>query len=80
MTDDRDQRRATPDEAAPAAGSDASAAAAHGPARNRIDEAARRRLGRDLRLLYASVLNQPLPDRFMRLVEELDAESRNKEG
>ncbi len=46
-----------------------------GPQRRRdrpgLEEVARRRLGRNLRLLYAGVLNQPLPERFTRLLDEL---------
>ncbi|GLS45599.1 NepR family anti-sigma factor [Methylobacterium brachythecii] len=41
---------------------------------------ARRRIGRDLRLLYAGVLNQPLPERLTRLVDELAAQDRSTEG
>lgn len=41
---------------------------------------AQRRIGRDLRLLYAGVLNQPLPERLTRLVDELAAQDRSKEG
>jgi hypothetical protein len=36
---------------------------------------ARRRIGRNLRLLYAEVLNQPLPDRFDALLADLAARS-----
>ena len=36
---------------------------------------ARRRIGRNLRLLYAEVLNQPLPDRFDALLADLVARS-----
>ena len=45
------------------------------PAQGRIEEAARRRLGHNLRLLYASVLAQPLPERFTRLLDELAAQN-----
>ncbi|GJE54914.1 MULTISPECIES: NepR family anti-sigma factor [Methylobacterium] len=40
----------------------------------------RRRIGRNLRLLYGSVLDQPLPERFTRLIDELAAASKNSEG
>ncbi|WP_147047061.1 NepR family anti-sigma factor [Methylobacterium gnaphalii] len=41
---------------------------------------ARRRIGRGLRLLYAGVLNQPLPERLTRLVDVLAAQDRSTEG
>jgi hypothetical protein len=41
---------------------------------------ARRRIGRDLRLLYGSVLDQPLPERFTRLIDELAADSGSRKG
>ena len=43
------------------------------PGKARIDESARQRLGQNLRLLYTSVLNQPLPDRFKTLLDALSA-------
>ncbi|MCJ2081009.1 NepR family anti-sigma factor [Methylobacterium sp. J-090] len=39
---------------------------------------ARRRIGRDLRLLYADVLNQPLPDRFTALLDGLSSQSDSR--
>ncbi|KQP76999.1 hypothetical protein ASF41_04440 [Methylobacterium sp. Leaf111] len=39
---------------------------------------ARRRIGRNLRLLYAEVLNQPLPDRFDALLADLAARSTTR--
>ena len=39
---------------------------------------ARRRIGRNLRLLYAEVLNQPLPDRFDALLTELAARGETR--
>ena len=39
---------------------------------------ARRRIGRDLRLLYADVLNQPLPDRFAALLDGLSSQSDSR--
>ena len=38
-----------------------------------ITREARRRIGRNLRLLYDEVLNQPLPDRFDALLADLAA-------
>ena len=58
-----------------ASGSDAETSPASGGAAE-----ARRRIGRDLRLLYAGVLNQPLPERLTRLVDELAAQDRSTEG
>ena len=42
------------------------------PAR-RLDPAARARIARGLRLLYADVLTQPVPDAFQALVADLAA-------
>lgn len=42
--------------------------------KGRIDDASRRRLGQNLRLFYASVLEQPLPERFTQLLAELSAQ------
>ncbi|MCJ2037026.1 NepR family anti-sigma factor [Methylobacterium sp. J-068] len=39
---------------------------------------ARRRIGRNLRLLYAEVLNQPLPERFGALLADLAARSETR--
>lgn len=39
---------------------------------------ARRRIGRNLRLLYAEVLSQPLPDRFDALLADLAARSTTR--
>ncbi|MEA1835208.1 NepR family anti-sigma factor [Methylobacterium durans] len=41
--------------------------------RNRLDPAARRRIGQNLRALYAEVLSQPLPERFETLLADLAA-------
>lgn len=41
--------------------------------KGRIDDESRRRLGQNLRLFYASVLEQPLPERFTRLLDDLSA-------
>ncbi|KQP93325.1 hypothetical protein ASF60_15460 [Methylobacterium sp. Leaf113] len=39
---------------------------------------ARRRIGRNLRLLYAEVLQQPLPDRFDALLADLATRSNSR--
>jgi hypothetical protein len=44
-----------------------------------LDREARRRIGRNLRLLYADVLNQPLPDRFTALLDSLSSPSDSRE-
>ena len=36
-----------------------------------LDREARRRIGRNLRLLYADILDMPLPDRFGALLADL---------
>lgn len=50
------------------------------PLRAGIEGHARRRLGLSLRLYYASVLNQELPDRFRQLIAELPGPSTDSEG
>jgi len=42
-----------------------------GPRRYRLDPAARARIGRGLRLLYAEAMTQPVPERLERLVAQL---------
>lgn len=42
-----------------------------GSRRARLDPAARARIGRGLRLLYAEALSQPVPERLERLVARL---------
>jgi hypothetical protein len=44
----------------------------------RMTVEARRRIGRNLRLLYAEVLDQPLPDRFDALLADLAARSTTR--
>lgn len=39
----------------------------------RLDGESRRRIGRNLRLLYGDVLSQPLPERFEALLADLSA-------
>ncbi len=41
----------------------------------RLDPAARARIGRGLRLLYAEALSQPVPERLERLVAQFGADS-----
>ncbi len=41
------------------------------PKRGRIDARARYRLGLSLRLYYADLLEQPLPERFTQLLDKL---------
>ncbi len=52
-----------------------------GPRPGRLDPAARARIGRGLRLLYAEALTQPVPERLERLVARLgDAGSDGPAG
>lgn len=44
-----------------------------------IDSEARRRIGRNLRTLYAGVLDLPLPDRFESLLAELSGQPASRE-
>ncbi|MDP4024146.1 NepR family anti-sigma factor [Methylobacterium sp. NEAU 140] len=55
------------------AGQDAAVAAPAGPARRPLDAAARARIGRGLRLHYASVLALPVPDHLKALLDDLAA-------
>lgn len=48
-------------------------------ARAGMDTESRRRIGRNLRLLYGDVLNLPLPDRFEALLTELSAKPASRE-
>jgi hypothetical protein len=67
-----------PNSGAPAAPEDAQQpppARSHLPRPGRLDPAARARIGRGLRLLYAEALTQPVPERLERLVSQLGAES-----
>jgi len=45
-----------------------------------LDREARRRIGRNLRLLYADVLNQPLPDRFTALLDSLSSSDTREDS
>lgn len=63
-----------PNSGAPAAPEDVQqsrAAPVRGPRRCRLDLAARARIGRGLRMLYAEALTQPVPERLERLVARL---------
>ncbi|GJD44488.1 hypothetical protein AFCDBAGC_2355 [Methylobacterium cerastii] len=44
----------------------------------RLDAETRRRIGRSLRVLYAGLLAQPIPERFEALVAELAARSEKE--
>lgn len=79
MTKKRDQTKTTGKarQAAPQAAPDTPVP---DPARAGIDAVARRRLGLNLRLFYAGVLNEPLPERFTQLLTELSRNSSRKEG
>ncbi|WP_018041783.1 NepR family anti-sigma factor [Methylobacterium sp. 88A] len=48
-------------------------------ARAGMDTESRRRIGRNLRILYGDVLNLPLPDRFKALLTELSAKPASRE-
>lgn len=49
-------------------------------ARPRLDRAAQARLGQSLRLYYASLTEQPVPERFTRLLEEMSDTSATRRG
>lgn len=44
-----------------------------------MDTESRRRIGRNLRILYGNVLDLPLPDRFETLLAELSGKSVSRE-
>ncbi|MBO1022766.1 hypothetical protein IPV08_22670 [Methylobacterium sp. SD274] len=44
-----------------------------------MDTESRRRIGRNLRILYGNVLDLPLPDRFETLLAELAAKPASRE-
>lgn len=48
------------------------------PVRPRLDRAAQARLGQSLRHYYASLTEQPLPERFTQLLEELSDTSTRR--
>ncbi|CAA2100512.1 hypothetical protein MBUL_00707 [Methylobacterium bullatum] len=48
-------------------------------ARAGMNTETRRRIGRNLRILYGDVLNLPLPDRFEALLTELSAKPASRE-
>jgi anti-sigma factor NepR-like protein len=48
--------------------------------RSRLEPAARRRIGQNLRVLYADVLAQPLPARFEALLADLAAQQTTEES
>lgn len=50
-----------------------------GRKRGRIDALARQRLGLSLRLYYADIRDQPLPERFTQLLEKLSHPSSDEE-
>ncbi len=75
MTDDRRDREGVVP-SSPTSPNPATAGSSTGG----IGDAGRRRIGRNLRLLYGGVLDQPLPERFTRLIDELAAASQNREG
>lgn len=50
-----------------------------GRKRGRIDALARQRLGLSLRLYYADIRDQPLPERFTQLLEKLSLPSSDEE-
>ena len=68
-----------------AAGGEASSAEAKavarpaaGGARTGMDTESRRRIGRNLRILYGDVLDLPLPDRFEILLAELSSKPASR--
>lgn len=50
-----------------------------GGMRNGMDRETRRRIGRNLRILYGNVLDLPLPDRFEALLAELSDQPASQE-
>jgi hypothetical protein len=44
-----------------------------------LDRSLQAQLGRQLRAIYSDVAEEPVPDRFIRLLEELEAREMRKE-
>ena len=47
--------------------------------RKRLSERARREIGEQLKSIYDAAVNEPLPARFTRLLDELDAKQAEDE-
>ena len=42
----------------------------------RLDDAAQAAIGRQLRAVYSEIVQQPVPDQFLRLLDELEQKER----
>ncbi len=45
-----------------------------------LDQTAQDRIGSELRAMYDNLLNQPIPDRFIDLIEKLGSTESDKHG
>ena len=62
------------------AGNKPGARAGEGSGKPGIQVQVQDHIGRQLRAVYDDVLNQPVPDRLLELLEELDREKKGREG
>ena len=54
--------------------------AGEGPGKPGMQVQVQDHIGRQLRAVYDDVLNQPVPDRLLELLERLDREKKGREG
>ena len=48
-------------------------------ARNPRDAAIQQRIGEELRVMYDGVTKEPIPDKFLKLLDELEAKDRARD-
>ena len=48
------------------------------PPRGMLDRSMQAQLGRQLRSIFADIANEPVPDRFVRLLEALEAKEKHR--
>ena len=48
--------------------------------RGMLDRSLQAQLGRQLRAIYSDVADEPVPDRFVKLLEELETKEKDKEN
>lgn len=62
------------------AGNKPGARAGEGAGKPGIQVQVQDHIGRQLRAVYDDVLNQPVPDRLLELLDQLDREKKGREG
>jgi hypothetical protein len=48
------------------------------PSRSMLDRSLQAQLGRQLRSIFSDIANEPVPDRFVKLLEELEAKEQRQ--